>query len=79
MRQLTTDLNGVMRSLHLPEAIEATAGTGVPNSVIQKAAEIRTKGGMDRINQMSAANPDCLQRNREILEEGIRKISSSQN
>ena len=44
VRQLTTDLNGVMRSLHLPEAIEAAAGGGVPPSIIQKAAEIRTKG-----------------------------------
>ena len=33
-----------MRSLHLPEAIEAAAGGGVPPSIIQKAAEIRTKG-----------------------------------
>ena len=70
VRDLTTDLNGVMRSLHLPEAIEATTGTGIPNSIVQKAAEIRVKGGLGRIEEMSAANPACLQRNREILDEG---------
>ena len=59
-----------MRSLHLPEAIEATTGTGIPNSILQKAAEIRVKGGLTKIEEMSAANPACLLRNREISDEG---------
>ena len=41
---MTTVLNGVMRSMHLPEAIEVSAGSGVPPSILQKAAEIRVKG-----------------------------------
>ena len=44
VRELTTVLNGVMRSMHLPEAIEVSAGSGVPPSILQKAAEIRVKG-----------------------------------
>ena len=33
-----------MRSMHLPEAIEVSAGSGVPPSILQKAAEMRVKG-----------------------------------
>ena len=44
VRELTTVLNGVMRSMHLPEAIEVSAGSGVPPSILQKAAEMRVKG-----------------------------------
>ena len=33
-----------MRSMHLPEAIEVSAGSGVPPSILQKAADIRVKG-----------------------------------
>merc|ERR1711892_810565 len=75
VRALTTDLNGVMRSLHLPEAIEATTGTGIPNSILQKAAEIRVKGGLSKIEEMSAANPACLLRNREISDEAKRILT----
>ena len=47
-----SDLNGILRSMHLPEAIEVSTGSGVPPSILQKAAEIRVKGGYEKINNM---------------------------
>ena len=63
---LMTDLDDAMRSLHeTVEAIEETTGSGIPNSTVQKAPEIRVKGGLGRIEEISAANPASLQRNRK--------------
>lgn len=57
IRELTTVLNGVMRTMHLPEAIEETTGSGVPRSITEKAADVRVKGGMDKILHLSSAIP----------------------
>lgn len=53
IRDLTTTLNGVLRTMHLPEAIEETSGSGVPRSVADKALDVRVKGGIDKIKSMS--------------------------
>jgi len=75
VRELTTVLNGVMRSMHLPEAIEVSAGSGVPPSILQKAAEIRVKGGYEKINNLAISIPESLQRNRELLDEAKRILT----
>ena len=53
IRDLTTTLNGVLRTMHLPEAIEETSGSGVPRSVADKALDVRVKGGIDKIKSLS--------------------------
>ena len=57
IRELTTVLNGVLRTMHLPEAIEETTGSGVPASITQKAADVRVKGGIEKIENLAQGIP----------------------
>ena len=57
IRELTTVLNSVMRTMHLPEAIEETTGSGVPPSIMQKAAEVRIKGGIQKLETLAQGIP----------------------
>lgn len=78
IRDLTTTLNGVLRTMHLPEAIEETSGSGVPRSVADKALDVRVKGGIDKIKSMSNNIPDSLQRNHDLLNEAKRMLTAEQ-
>jgi len=57
IRELTTVLNSVLRTMHLPEAIEETTGTGVPQSITQKAADVRIKGGIEKLENLAQGIP----------------------
>lgn len=78
IRDLTTTLNGVLRTMHLPEAIEETSGSGVPRSVADKALDVRVKGGIDKIKSLSNNIPDSLQRNHDLLNEAKRMLTAEQ-
>lgn len=45
LRESTQTLNGVLASLNLPAAIEVTSGDSLPQSLLDKANEVREKGG----------------------------------
>lgn len=59
----------VLASLNLPAAIEDLSGSSVPPSVLEKAAELKKKGGLAAIDSMMQNLPDMLMRNQELLDE----------
>ena len=75
LRGNTQELTTLMTSYNLPAALEDTSGTGAPPSVLDKAAEVRSKGGIVRLEEMISILPELLTRNKEILEETNRVLS----
>lgn len=59
----------VLASLNLPAAIEDLSGSSVPASVLEKAAELKKKGGLAAVDGMMQNLPDMLSRNRDLLDE----------
>ncbi|OWA53599.1 Programmed cell death 6-interacting protein [Hypsibius exemplaris] len=79
LREQTQLMNALLASLNLPAALEDTSGTDVPESVKQKAANIRGEGGIDEIRKVITALPDMLQRNKDILDECNRLLEEELN
>ena len=74
LRANTQELTTMMTSYNLPAALEDTSGTGAPPSVLEKAAEVRGKGGRVRLEEMISNLPELLIRNTEILDETNRVL-----
>jgi len=75
LRDATQLLNGVLTSLNLPAAVETTdAGSGLPPSLLEKANDVNSKGGIEAINTLMKDLPELLNRNREILDETERML-----
>lgn len=55
--------------MNLPASIEDLSGAKVPQSVLEKSAGVKEKGGLAVIDNMMQDLPELLTRNREILEE----------
>ena len=53
----------------MPAALEDLSGQKVPQSVIEKAQQIKDIGGIQFLNKLMSDLPELLQRNREILNE----------
>ena len=59
----------ILASLNLPASIEDLSGNTVPPSVLEKAQQLKDKGGLSSIDTMMQNLPDLLQRNREVIDE----------
>lgn len=75
LRESTQTLNGVLASLNLPAAIEVTSGNSLPQSVLDKAKEVREKGGIESLRTLITELPELLKRNQEILDESDRLLN----
>lgn len=75
LREATQTLNGVLASLNLPAAIEVTSGNSLPQSVLDKAKEVREKGGIESVRTLISDLPESLKRNQEILDECDRMLN----
>lgn len=75
LRESTQTLNGVLASLNLPAAIEITSGNSLPQSVLDKAREVREKGGIEGLRTLINELPESLKRNQEILDECDRMLN----
>lgn len=75
LREATQTLNGVLASLNLPAAIEVTSGNAMPQSLVDKAREVRQKGGIESIKNLIDDLPQLLQRNQELLDESDRLLN----
>ncbi|XP_069122186.1 LOW QUALITY PROTEIN: programmed cell death 6-interacting protein-like [Argopecten irradians] len=78
LRESTQLMNSVLASLNLPAAIEDLSGNKVPQSVLDKAAQIKQEGGMQYIDKLMRDLPELLQRNREILDEATRELEEEE-
>ena len=64
---------------NLPAAIEDVGGLNkVPQSLLDKSQTIKDKGGISKIDSMTAELPPLLQRNREILDEAKRCLQEEE-
>lgn len=78
LRDLTQTLNATLASLNLPAAIEDLKGVEVPQSLKEKAADVKRKGGVVDLDRLLAELPDLLKRNQEILDEIDRSLNAEQ-
>lgn len=80
LREATTAMNVLLSSLNLPAAIETSAsGSVVPPSVLEKAEEMRSKGGIQSIRTLITELPESLNRNKEILDECERMLKDERD
>ena len=62
-------VHSVLASLNLPAALEDVGGDKVPQSVLDKAQQIKDMGGAQYLERLMTDMPELLTRNREILDE----------
>ncbi|XP_061174111.1 programmed cell death 6-interacting protein-like isoform X2 [Saccostrea echinata] len=78
LREQTQLMNSILASLNLPAALEDLSGKKVPQSVIEKAQQIKDIGGIQYLDKLMNELPELLQRNREILNESIRMLEEEE-
>ncbi|XP_052804277.1 programmed cell death 6-interacting protein-like isoform X2 [Mya arenaria] len=78
LQEQTNLMNSVLTSLNLPAALEDAGGDKVPQSVLDKAQQIRDMGGMQYLERLMSDLPELLTRNREILDECIRMLDEEE-
>ncbi|KAH3730794.1 hypothetical protein DPMN_056792 [Dreissena polymorpha] len=78
LREQTTLLNSVLASLNLPAALEDVGGDKVPQSVLDKAQQVRDMGGVAYLEGLMRELPELLTRNREILDESVRMLDEEE-
>lgn len=69
LRDSTELLNKTLVRLNLPAAIEVAVGSTLPRSILNKAKDMREKGGIGNLRKLMAEQPKSLKRNKDILEE----------
>ncbi|KAM7537810.1 hypothetical protein Aperf_G00000075938 [Anoplocephala perfoliata] len=71
LREATDTCNGIMASLNLPAVVESSNGSdgAIPKSLLDKAAQIRTNGGVSALREKVASLADGNTRNSEIVQD----------
>ncbi|XP_059478622.1 programmed cell death 6-interacting protein [Neocloeon triangulifer] len=79
LREATQLLNSILASLNLPAALEDTTGAEIPHSMQEKAASVKSSGGLNDLQKMLQELPELLQRNQEILNECNRMVKEEED
>ncbi|XP_076336080.1 programmed cell death 6-interacting protein-like isoform X2 [Tachypleus tridentatus] len=78
MREQTQIMNGILASLNLPAAIEASSGSALPQSLKEKAKSVSDAGGIQAIYMLIEELPTLLQRNKDILNESEQMLKEEE-
>jgi len=79
LREANQFLNGILASLNLPAALEESVGGLLPQSLKDKARNVREVGGITLLNNLITEFPSLLQRNKEILDEAERLLAEERD
>lgn len=69
----------ILASLNLPAALEESVGGLLPQSLKDKARNVREVGGITLLNNLITEFPSLLQRNKEILDEAERLLAEERD
>ncbi|CAH8536533.1 unnamed protein product [Heterobilharzia americana] len=68
LREASTKLNEILASYNLPAALQLTGSAVIPDTLLTKAACIRRDGGAGKLYEQLTSIPECVQRNKEIIQ-----------
>lgn len=62
------DIFRVLASYNFPAALLAKGSNSITDNILSKATSIRQDGGAEKLYQQLMSIPECVQRNKEIIE-----------
>ncbi|KAK4471301.1 hypothetical protein MN116_004741 [Schistosoma mekongi] len=68
LQEASTKVNEMLASYNFPGALRAKESNSILDSILSKAVSIRQEGGAEKLYQQLMSIPECVQRNKEIIE-----------
>ncbi|KAH8877924.1 Programmed cell death 6-interacting protein [Schistosoma japonicum] len=68
LQEASAKVNDALASYNLPAALQAKESNSILDSILSKAVSIRHEGGAEKLYQQLMSIPECVQRNKEIIE-----------
>ncbi|CAH8545675.1 unnamed protein product [Schistosoma curassoni] len=79
LRGASTKVNEVLASYNFPAALLAKGSNSITDNILSKATSIRQDGGAEKLYQQLMSIPECVQRNKEIIEAEKSSLDDEEN
>ncbi|XP_018651223.1 putative programmed cell death 6-interacting protein [Schistosoma mansoni] len=79
LRGASTKVNEVLASYNLPAALLANGLSSITSNILSKASSVRRDGGAEKLYQQLLSIPECVQRNKEIIEAEKSSLDDEEN